>query len=220
MITAVMVTGLKRGIAGLPKMAVECFLNQTYKEKELLIVNHGNETYAGKGIREIKVKKTESMHVGALRNLAFDAAKSDWLLIWDDDDWHHPNHMAYQAERTPKGRMSLLQNRIQHDFESECALVHKFSSGFGSTMLFPRNTENRYPNWINDSDAWFRCMFFNRVVLDNPPELYVYNSHGGNLTPKRRIMGSLTEKRGVMEIPDEAKTAITTMKKMLQSNRN
>lgn len=220
MITCVMLTGLKRGIAGLPQMAVECFLNQTYEEKELLVLNHGNESFSGKNIREIKIEKTESMHVGALRNLAFDACKGDRILVWDDDDWHDPDHMAYQAQRTPEGRMSLFQNRIQHDFESGCALVHKFSSGFGSTMMYPRNTENRYPNWINDSDAWFRCMFFNRVVLDNPPELYVYNSHGGNLTPKRRIMGSLTDKKGVMEIPDEAKTSILTMKKMLQSNRN
>lgn len=215
-----MVTGARRGVDGLPQMAVKCFQKQTYEAKELIVINHGNESFSGKNIREIKVQKTESVHVGALRNMAFDAAKGDWLLTWDDDDWHDPGHMAYQAQRTPEGRMSLLQNRIQHDFESDCALVHRFSSGFGSTMLFPRNTENRYPNWINDSDAWFRCMFFNRVVLDNPPELYVYNHHGANLTPKRRIMGSLTDKKGVMEIPFESKAAISTMKKMLQSCQN
>ena len=192
-ITAVMVTGKPRGMAGLPQMAVRCFLNQTYENKELLIINHGQETFNGENIREIKVSKTDAMPIGALRNLAFEAARGDWLVTWDDDDSQHPDRLAWQVERTPEGRMSLFKNRLVHDLLTGESFVKSAPVGFGSTMIYPRNTTNRYENWINNSDGWFRCMFFDKVLLENPPELYIYNHHGGNLTTREMMMAKPKE---------------------------
>lgn len=188
-----MVTGKPRGMAGLPQMAVRCFLNQTYENKELLIINHGEEKFKGKNVREIKVNKTDSLHIGQLRNMAFDAAQGDWLMTFDDDDFCASDRMAYQAERTPDGRMSLLKNRIVHDLETGESIIRTTPVGFGSTMIYPRNTENRYENWINNSDGWFRCMFLDKILLDNPPELYIYNHHGKNLTPREMMMAKPKE---------------------------
>ena len=183
-ITAVMVTGLERGQVGLPQMAVRCFLNQTYPAKELLIINHGEQNFVGPNVRDVKVTKSDGEYVGALRNRAFDLAKGDYLLTWDDDDWHAPERMAYQATQTPDGYLSCLTNRIIYNWQENAGFYLSKKTGFGSTLLFPRNTTERYPNWLRESDTWFKCMFLNRVFLDNPAALYIYNLHGKNLTPQ------------------------------------
>lgn len=212
-ISAVMITGMKRGIEGLPEMAVQCFLNQTYPNRELVVLNHGTKNFSGKNIRDIKIKKEENQHIGYLRNLAFDFAEGELICVTDDDDWQAPDRMAYQAERTPDGRMSLLKNRIVHDLEAGESIIKTTPVGFGSTMLYPRNTENRYENWTNNSDGWFRCMFFDKVLIDNPPELYIYNHHGKNLTSREIMMTKPKE-----EIPLGTKSIgrVNEMREMLQ----
>lgn len=188
LITAVMVTGKPRGVEGLPQMAVECFLNQTYENKELLILNHGSENFSGKNIRDVKIQKGENEHIGALRNRAFALAQGELICVWDDDDCSSPERMTWQAERTPDGKMSMLENIFAKNLLTGETITRHSRVGFGATMLYPRSTPDRYENWVRGSDGWFRSCYLNKIHLDNPPELYTYNFHGGNLTPLAEII--------------------------------
>lgn len=172
----------------MPEVAIDCFYKQTYPHKKLLIINHGNRDFGiGDDMKEVKITKTPDMHVGALRNIAFDYADSNYLMTFDDDDWRHPDAMEYQAINTPDGRMSILKYRIHHDLLTRDAFVHDTVVGGGNSMLYPRNADNRYRNWRNNSDGWFRCMFPDKVLLNNPPEYYIMNCHGKNLTQGHQI---------------------------------
>jgi glycosyltransferase involved in cell wall biosynthesis len=188
-ISAIMIVGSEQGFSNMPEIAIQCFQNQTFKDCELVIINHGDKSYSGDRIREVKIQKTPDMHVGAMRNLAFEIAKGDFLMTWDSDDWRHPDSIEYQANLTPDGRMSILKNRIHLDHLTGNAFIHDTIVGGGASMLYPSDTPNRYRNWLNNSDGWFRCMFIDKVLLDNPPELYIYNCHGKNLSPNHWICG-------------------------------
>jgi glycosyltransferase involved in cell wall biosynthesis len=181
-ISAIMVTGLDRGIEGLPRMAVDCFLSQTYPHKELVIINHGTENFSGENVRDIKVHKDPEVHVGGLRNIAFSLARGDYLMTWDDDDWQSPDRMEYQSARTGDGQFSILRRRTELYWDTDECLQVDRPTGFGASILHPKDTTERYENWRNSSDVWFKCMFLDRVFIDNPPEMYVYNLHGRNLT--------------------------------------
>lgn len=182
MITAVMITGLQRGFSNMPEVAIECFQRQTHPDKELLIINHGVKSYCGKNIREIKIKKLPDMHVGRMRNMAFEHGYGDWLMTWDDDDWHSPERMAYQAKAISGKKMILLSRRLVSDLILDRKIVGFEKLGCRNSMLFPRSTKIRFPNWLTGSCGQFREWFkFNKIVLDNDPSLYVLNVHGKNL---------------------------------------
>lgn len=179
-----MVTGSEHGFVNMTEVAIDCFLNQTYQDKELLIINHGAKSFSGKGIREIKIRKTKDLHVGAMRNMAFEHALGDWLMTWDDDDWCAPNRMEYQSKILSINTMVLLKNRIHIDLNSERQGVYQDGRGCRNSMLIPTDTKSRFPNIEKGSCAVFRASFPRKKILDNPPELYVLNVHGKNLVAR------------------------------------
>src|ERR1700743_454328 len=81
LVTAVMITGMHIARYALARVALECFKNQTYPNKELLIINHGPESLScgDSRIHEVRVKKKEWETVGDLRNLAFKHAQGEFM---------------------------------------------------------------------------------------------------------------------------------------------
>jgi len=190
-ITAVMVTGLERGNPDMPLSAIRCFLGQTWPDKELLIINHGDRNYSGENVRDIKVHKTDELHCGALRNLAFNLASGDWLMTWDDDDLYAPERMEVQAMSAEGGALTMLKNRTVVDvLTGECG-VRTYKNGSLSSMLYPKNTHHRFVNIRNGSDAVFVSNFSSVILMDNDPKLYIRTWHGGNLTGRDEVMRDL-----------------------------
>ncbi len=81
--------------------AIRYFLLQDYPHKELIIVDDGTDCIGDllptdKRIRYIRlpVKAT----IGSKRNRACQEAQGLIIVHWDDDDWHAPYQLSYQAE--------------------------------------------------------------------------------------------------------------------------
>src|SRR6266446_393027 len=98
LVTAVLVTGLHPRRYELARVAAECFLSQTHANKELLILNHGETRFDLKNpqVRELQVTKRPADTVGDLRNIGLAEAKGQFIINWDDDDWHSPTRIAAQ----------------------------------------------------------------------------------------------------------------------------
>jgi glycosyltransferase involved in cell wall biosynthesis len=80
--------------------AVEYFLCQDYKSKELLIVDDGTDPVADlipddPSVRYVRLEKR--LTVGAKRNLACSQSRGEIIAHWDDDDWHAPHRLGYQV---------------------------------------------------------------------------------------------------------------------------
>lgn len=88
MVSCIMPTANRRAFV---PAAIEMFLRQTYADKELIIVDDGEDSVAdlipaGPSVRYLR--ESRRISVGDKRNLACDAARSEVVLHWDDDDWY------------------------------------------------------------------------------------------------------------------------------------
>ncbi len=193
LVTAVMITGLHRERYPLARIAIECFKNQTYPNRELLIVNHGPESLADADprIRELRIIKKNTDTIGDLRNFGLKHAAGEFILNWDDDDWHHPERIATQMSVQEEDAAVFLRNRIHHSFLNGCAQVVDSPGGAHATILHPRAVKFRYPSMVRGSDTAFALNFRKRTIIDNDPSLQIRFYHGLNLWDERHVMGSL-----------------------------
>lgn len=197
LVTAVMITGMHKARYPLARVAMECFKKQTYPNKELLIINHGEESLfdGDDRVRELRVKKRESATVGDLRNLGLIHASGQYIVNWDDDDWYHPERILCQMSAQEGDAVVLLKNRIAYSFENGCALYLSIPTGSDATILHPRNMNYRYPSLLRKSDSVFSACFPKRIAMDNDPALFFRFYHGLNLWNADHIMLHLADSK-------------------------
>jgi GT2 family glycosyltransferase len=79
--------------------AIRFFSEQDYPERELIIVDDGNEWIAGDvptvpNVRVIKLARRAS--IGEKRNIAVRESRGEFIVHWDDDDWYGRSRISYQ----------------------------------------------------------------------------------------------------------------------------
>jgi len=98
LITCVMVT---KGRPSLIKKSISCFNQQTYSNKNLLIVSQGDKQ-TNEEIKSLLPKNgiffstTPKLSLGAMRNLSVELANGEIVCQWDDDDLSHPERLMTQ----------------------------------------------------------------------------------------------------------------------------
>jgi len=75
--------------------AVESAINQTYNNKEIIIIDDGSNAQTKKALKKLESKidlliTQENAGVSAARNNGIEAAKGDYILILDSDDYFEP----------------------------------------------------------------------------------------------------------------------------------
>ncbi|HEY6805133.1 MAG TPA: glycosyltransferase [Pyrinomonadaceae bacterium] len=81
--------------------AIRYFLRQDYKNKELIIVDDGDDPVQDlvpqdERVRYIRLLR--KMKLGGKRNLACHEAKGELIVHWDDDDWYAPQRVSAQVK--------------------------------------------------------------------------------------------------------------------------
>jgi len=190
--TAVMVTGKSPERRPLAKAAMDAFLNQTYSNKYLLIVNDGEPIRNVRDPRIVEVRPKPGLSLGELRNIALEMIAGGWILQWDDDDIHHPKRMEYQMSFRRPGKCQLLLSQLRADTETKEAFKFIEPFGIAGTILHPV-TDARYPVASKGEDSYFwekTWGFSGRQLLDNRgfPEVYLRLYHGQNTWDREHIM--------------------------------
>ncbi|MGA7411470.1 MAG: glycosyltransferase family A protein, partial [Bryobacteraceae bacterium] len=201
-VTAVMITGLHRERYGMARVAIECFKAQTYPNKNLLIVNHGEQSLVSGDARifELRLNKSRWQTVGDLRNLALEHATGDYVVNWDDDDWHHPRRIEVQMQARGEDTAVLLRTRIHHSLMNGCSRYAEYPRGAEASILHPRKVPYRYPGMLRGSDSVFAKRFAVRLPIDNDPAMHIRFFHGLNLWDEAHIMGPLAN----VEVPTQS----------------
>jgi glycosyltransferase involved in cell wall biosynthesis len=186
LVSAMMITGSSRR-RKMAQIAVNCFLEQTYENKELVIVNHGTTmSIDDSRVREVSV--VDSGPVGLLRNLAMENAKGKILIFWDDDDWSAPERMEVQIGHLKPDHACLLQRQLRLDLRTQRCIAVCWGCGIPGTMAFSKDDKLFSAMW-RGSDAKFLESFGpKKIAIENNASLFVRNFHGWNLWDERHIM--------------------------------
>jgi len=200
-----MVTANRADIA---RVAIECFSEQTWPNKELVIIDDGAEDYSdliasfdcADLVRYIKLQPANPrLSLGELRNLSIEEAHGEWCVQWDDDEWYHHERLAIQLNAAAQADVgaSALKWTLMHVKEnSDESLTFRGDSGIATpgTLMF-RKGDVRYPHLARNEDGIFLRDVKNNhglVVLDeNYSHLFIRVFHGSNTWEKDHFLARL-----------------------------
>ncbi len=110
------------------KRSTQCYLNQTYPTKELIILSQQSHDYNQEIKSYILSLKRSDIHfivaptiltLGAMRNLSVELSTGSVICQWDDDDFHHPLRLSTQySHLTQDGIVASLYTQYLHFFET------------------------------------------------------------------------------------------------------
>lgn len=210
MVMAVMITGKSPAHEVMARVAVQCFLAQSYQNKRLIIINDGKYELGIKHplVDEVRVPGTSAglLSLGELRNFGLEKVKdtgASWVIQWDDDDFHHPHRILFQmAHRVDDGDhysvAVVLKKQMRVSLTKGDAFNIEDASGIAGTILHNMqgvDRETNYPSVDKGEDAEFMEKFDSLVIVDNHsdvwpgPALYVRMYHGGNTWDEEHVMG-------------------------------
>ena len=191
-VSALMITGKNAERYPLARVSLNCFLNQTWSNKELVIINHGTQRVCKSPdprIKEVFVDKGPGVTLGDLRNWSIENSTGDWCMTWDDDDWHHPTRIENQMANSRDKHITTFIWQVRCSLTNNCAFYDKMPTGQQMSVLYQRSTPARYLSLEVREDTRFIEWFADRVVLiDNhvgnvscDPTQYVRFYHGRNI---------------------------------------
>lgn len=194
LVSAIMITGKRRVRNDLARTAVRCFLNQSYAEKELVVINDGGKSFLrcnDPAVREIRLRKSSTITLGDLRNVGLANARGELVIQWDDDDWHHPKRIEVQVASWEKGTAVLLGEQIRYSFVHGIGFLYRKRTGIEGTILHERLAKLRYPSVVRGEDTRFLAHFRGRRIVEYPEPLYVRFFHRANTWGVSHIMRGL-----------------------------
>jgi glycosyltransferase involved in cell wall biosynthesis len=195
-----------RNRASLARRAVACFHAQTWPNKELIVVDDGEEDYApvlapyqrDHRILYHRLPPDPNRTLGAARNISLDLASGDYCAQWDDDEWYHPERIQNQMARIAAGAEAVvLTYTLMHldtpDFAAHPYRAH-LRGGTPGTVLHKKSAV-RYPELRKNEDAVYlaRLAETARVAaLDRSgSHLFIRCFHGDNTWDREHFLRRL-----------------------------
>lgn len=176
------------------KRCINCYLQQTYPNKELIILTQGN--------LEINVQDHDdillfpvlpSLSLGALRNISCEVASGEFICQWDDDDLYHPVRVMaqYKAIMSDPCNIASAYSCFLKVFDGELYVCDWSGEGKilsqylpGSIMFY--KTTNLYPeigdqcHVQEDLNVLGKLLNRGKVAPISDPMHYLYMYHGAN----------------------------------------
>lgn len=174
------------------KRAIRCYQNQTYRNKQLVVVEDGDDG-TKEYILELEDNSIKLHHptscftLGDLRNISIDIADGEYCMQWDDDDYYHPSRIAVMLKKLGDDDAIFLgQWTMAFPMKGWYTISHIQPSGWEGTMLARKSVIPRYPPLTRGEDTVF-CSTLrkntNKIKVITEPGyhiLYQYNVHGNN----------------------------------------
>jgi glycosyltransferase involved in cell wall biosynthesis len=215
--SCVMVTG---GREAFLRQAILYFSRQDYPEKELVIVDDGPRDLSAElgpaGIRYLHV--APGLSIGEKRNRGCELATGEYIVQWDDDDWHGPGRLGRQVTPMLRGEADITALRTELVFDLEHWRFWTMSDGVhrrmfvedvhGGTLAFRREVWDRgvrYPDTSLAEDAQFLRRAIEqgaRLKRARNEGAFIYLRHGSNAWSFQ--CGREVDSRGWKVVPEPA----------------
>lgn len=173
--------------------SVECWQNQTYQWKRLLIgpdVAGVRQSIPDDERIEIVIcPKTRSL--GSKRNFLNRLTRTPLIAHWDDDDWSHPNRLADQIERLKASGRSVTGYRDM-EFRGDSGRYHYTGAAdyaLGTSLLYQRDWWERNPfaglQIGEDNDFVRRAWRAGQLVSADCNGHMIAHDHPGNTSARQ-----------------------------------
>lgn len=184
------------------RRAVNCFLDQTYEPRELIVVHRSDDSATRNyldGLQQALIRTVElpvrpKISLGELRNIAIQASRGRYIATWDDDDWHSPLRLAGQIElmRASGKSACLMMRLVLFDQLTQQSYLSGQRLWEGS-LVAERHVLGRYPDLARGSDSVVVDQLIAKhhtIGLDSP-HLYVYVVHDANTWSRDHFMENM-----------------------------
>lgn len=220
-IYCIMITGKDDNRYHLAKKSINNFLNQNFKNKYLIIVNHSKTfklTPIQKNIFELNIDKEQNnLTLGELRNIALSIVPFNALWItWDDDDYRHSNFLMFLYNVLQKQNADLVTFTKRLEYNRNTGLIWKMTIKSGAVLALCKKFQFfEYLNKNSMEDIHLIDSYKNQnkkvVIIDNDPKLYIRLVHENNTSLyvekyKRKTISTRNKKSNYLEenvSPDE-----------------
>ena len=193
-VKALMITGKDPHHLKLALNSVKSYQRQTYKNKELIIINDGNYSILDHvdddSITEIKLERDPNRTLGQLRNISLDQVEDgEYWVQWDDDDWHREDFIEHFMNKMLVEDLDVvaMNAQVRHCFEYNNSYVHWFRNGTPiAGTLVSKKLPFRYPSKRKSEDSDFIVEIMNSsykfkiIDTSKEPDLYLRFIHGNN----------------------------------------
>lgn len=183
------------------KRSYQCYLDQTYPNRELVIVNEGPEEYQWEisklvegrpDVRKVFLNaKQREYTLGGLRNVAIACSHGELWTQWDDDDFNCPERIAVQYSymaRHPNCRVSFLGDQLHFYFDTnemywenwwwyQSGGLKKFGLIPGTIMAY-QGLPYKYPSFGQFARAAEDSVLTNRVCDERSSEVEILSEFG------------------------------------------
>ena len=173
--------------------AVAQFLAQDYADRELIVVDDGDDSVADllpadSRIRSIRLDRRAT--IGAKRNIACEAAAGEVIAHWDDDDWMADWRLTYQMTALAEHSADLcgLSRLYFYDSHSRQAWQYVYPPGgspwvAGGTLCYRKAIGRARPCAdVDDGEdtRWVWALRDRKIVALDDPTFYVARIHSHN----------------------------------------
>jgi glycosyltransferase involved in cell wall biosynthesis len=170
--------------------AIECFLAQSYPNKELIVIDSSASDQLQHGIDAIcyppiKLHRMPGRRqpLGELRNIAVQQSAGEFVCQWDDDDLCDPDRLTVQMGAiTAVSADACFLTRQQLWWATRHILAVSIRRIWEGTMVCAKDKMPLYPPLRKGEDTAlaFHVWRTVRVVMLDEPRLYTYVFHGAN----------------------------------------
>jgi glycosyltransferase involved in cell wall biosynthesis len=180
--------------------AIECYQAQTYRHRELVIVDDGTDPIGDlvpddPTIRYIRLDGR--LRTGAKRNAACRAARGEIIVHWDDDDWSAPDRVEVQVRALLETGADVcgLRDLLFYEPSADRGWRYRYPAAgrawvAGGTMCYRRSLweAQGFPDVRQGEDTQFvwgnRSL---RVHAIDRADLYTATIHAANTSAKRTV---------------------------------
>ena len=190
LVSALMVT---KGDISYVKRAIKLFENQSWSNKELIIISVNKDERITSAIEESACKivfhlAPDGLNLGDLRNISISRANGEFLIQWDDDDLYHKDRILTMMNvlRESNADLAFLTQWLIYSIAKKKLALSPERIWEGSVIM-KRSASIIYPslNKGEDTSVVTHQIKKHKIALVNAPKLYTYcitglNTHDEN----------------------------------------
>lgn len=177
--------------------AVNYFLAQDYPNKELLILDDGQESVGDLVPKDSRIRyfrEEPRRNTGLKRNTLCELAHGDIIAQFDDDDWYAPNRLTEQVGvmLTTGADLSGCCDLFFYDMREGSAWRYTYRGSrpwvYGPTMIYTKKVwrEIRFQDVCEDDDSRFAYSCNPRKIRPVEGFWHTATLHGHNGATKKK----------------------------------